>query len=133
MSVVLDVKLGGKTRMLIFNNWQREALGKIFGHDPLKAGQAIAKKSKESPLDALCDLIYTGLVGAYRVQRKDLDFTEADIVEWVGEIENQVVSEIFSAWVDSTGLRRLIPVKKDDEPESEKDKRAKKKGSPGRA
>ena len=133
MSVVLDVKLGGKVRTLVFNNWQREALGNIFGRDPLKAGQAIAKKSKESPLGALCDLVYTALIGAYRIQKKDLDFTDADVAEWVGEMDNVLMPAIFEAWVDSTGLRKLLPVKREDKPEAAKAKRAKKKASPGRA
>lgn len=109
MSGIIEIQLGGDLKTLRFNNWQKEALGKILGTDPLAAGKLIVERIKESYLLVACDLIYTGLIGNYRVQRKDIDFTMDDIVIWVGDAANDEITVVFDAWIESTGLRDLLP------------------------
>ncbi|QJB39727.1 hypothetical protein HF324_18435 [Chitinophaga oryzae] len=100
MSNIIEVQLGGALRTLRFNNWQKEALGSILGKDPLVAGKTLAKKAKESPLDALCDLVYTGLVGNYRIQRKNLDFTPSRWRSgWGMPISTNSVPSLLCGWI----------------------------------
>lgn len=127
MSNIIEVQLGGGLRTLRFNNWQKEALGNILGKDPLIAGKILAKKAKESPLDALCDLVYTSLIGDYRVQRKNLDFTPATVAEWLGEADINELGAVFTAWLDSSGLRKLIPTQPEENPKPGEKKPRKKK------
>lgn len=122
MSVILQLQLGGQLRTLKFNNWQKEALGNILGKDPLQAGKTLSKKAKESPLEAVSDLVYTGMIGAYRSRKADVDFTEADVFDWVGEADYKELATVFDAWVESTGLRKLIPEVKSDGEETGKKK-----------
>ncbi|WP_343692763.1 hypothetical protein [Chitinophaga sp.] len=119
-SGIIELELGGKARTLRFNNWQKEALGKIVGTDPLEAGQLISSKLNESPLLVVCDLVYTGLIGNYRVQMKDLDFTRQDVAEWIGDADNAILGKVFDAWLDASGLRQILPEQPDTEDSKKK-------------
>lgn len=105
--------LGGQLRTLRFNNYAKEQLGKIFGSDPLEATKTLLEKLKESPLKAMVDLTYSGLVGAYEAREVPIDFKRADVAEWIGDASDEDVAEVFNAWVDTTQLRSILP----DQPE----------------
>ncbi len=109
MSGITEINLGGKIVTLRFNNWQKEALGKLYGTDPLEAGRKMQERLEESILLVSCDLIYTGMVGNYRVQLKDIDFTIDQIVEWVADADNADIARVFNEWLGSSGQRNLLP------------------------
>ena len=132
MSGIIEIQLGGQVRTLRFNNWQKEALGKVLGQDPLKAAKTLSARAKDSIIDVIFDLVYTGLIGAYRAQRKDIDFTEAEVGEWVGDAENAALAGVFDVWIDSIGVRKLIPEQKADAKGSVQSRRVKKKPAPGK-
>lgn len=132
MSGVIEIKLGGKTVTLRFNLWQKDALGSLYGTDPLDALSKIQARAKDSVLLVICDLIYTGMIGNYRVQHKDIDFTIDQIIEWVGEAENVDIAAVYPAWLDSIGIRNLLPGEEASKKKQPSQKPATKKNHLGR-
>lgn len=107
--------LGGKLRSLRFNNYAKEELGKIFGKDTLEGTQALIDMLSNSPLKAMKGLVYSGMVGHYEARDMEIDYTRADVAEWVGDAEDNDLANVFSCWLDTTQLRSLLPENKQKE------------------
>lgn len=111
---MITINLGDKLRTLRFNNYQKEALGKLYGKDPLECAKIIADKWETSLMRAGADLIYTGLIGDYEARLKDLDFTRENVAEWVGDASDEDVAAAIKAWWEANQVRLLIKEKKED-------------------
>lgn len=108
MNGIVEIMIGGKLRTLRFNNYQKEALGKLYGKDPLECVQILTERWGNSSLRVAADLIYTGLIGDYEVKLKDRDFTREDVAEWVGEALDEDVAAVINAWSETDAVRTLI-------------------------
>lgn len=104
----IEIMLGGQLRTLRFNNYQKEALGKLYGSDPLESSQKMIEKWGESTLRIAGDLIYTGLIGAYEVKLKDRDFTREEVAEWVGDASDAELAMVIKAWQETDSVREII-------------------------
>ncbi len=104
MNGKIEILLGGKLRSLRFNNYQKEALGKLYGKDPLQCQKIIAEKWGDSILRMGVDLIYTGLIGDYEAKLKDRDFTREEVAEWVGDASDEDVATVIKEWMKPTRL-----------------------------
>lgn len=123
--MIVEIKLGGKYRTLRFNNYQKEALGKLYGSDPIESGQILSERWGQSALRVAADLIYTGLIGDYEAKLKDRDFSREDVAEWVGEASDQDIARVVNAWSETDAVRAIIKAKNGSEDTG-------KKKSPGR-
>jgi|GEM_PF-2186593 len=123
--MIVEIQIGGKYRTIRFNNWQKEALGKLYGADPLEAGQKMVERWGDSLLSLAADLVYTGLIGDYRVKLKDLDFTREQVMEWVGDADDKELATVINTWSETEAVRTLIKATNGTETEG-------KKKSPGR-
>lgn len=108
MSGIIEIKLGGKLRTLQFNNWQKEALGKLYGVDPLEVATKFAIAWADSLLTVSCDLAYTAMVGDYRVRRQPLDFTIDDVYAWAADASNEDMAKVLEGWTSTQEVRELI-------------------------
>lgn len=127
---MITIKLGGQLRSLRFNNYQKEALGKLYGKDPLECAKIIADKWETSLMRAGADLIYTGLIGDYEAKLKDLDFTREDVAEWVGDASDEDVAAAIKAWWEVNQVRLIIKEKKVDKADATGKGTRKKKAVP---
>lgn len=123
----IEIMLGGQLRTLRFNNYAKEQLGKIFGSDPLEAVQTLLDKLKESPVKAMVDLTYAGLIGAYEAREIPIDFVRADVAEWVGDADDTDMASVFNAWLDSSRLRSILPEQPDNNDDGNQGEAPKKK------
>lgn len=122
--MITEIQLGGKYRTIRFNNWQKEALGKIYGADPLEAGQKMLERWGDSMMSLAADLVYTGLIGDYRVKLRDIDFSREEVMEWVGDAKNEDLATVINAWSETEAVRSII--------KSNNGAPAEKKRSPGK-
>jgi len=106
--MITEIQLGGKYRSIRFNNWQKEALGKLYGADPLEAGQKMLERWGDSMMSLAADLVYTGLIGDYRVKLRDIDFSREEVMEWVGDAQNEDLATVINAWSETEAVRTLI-------------------------
>lgn len=124
--MIVEIQLGGKYRTLRFNNYQREALGRLYGKDPIECSQILAEKWANSAIRAAADLIYTGLIGDYEAKLKDWDFTREDVAEWVGEAADQDIANVVNAWSETDAVRSIIKPKNGSEDTGKKKPRGRK-------
>ena len=106
--MIIEIQLGGKLRSLRFNNWQKEALGKLYGSDPLEAGQKMIEKWGDSLMSLAADLVYTGLIGDYRIKLRDIDFSREDVMEWVGDAKDSDLAQVINTWSETEAVRSII-------------------------
>lgn len=106
--MIIEIQLGGKYRTIRFNNWQKEALGKIYGTDPLEAGHKMMERWGDSLVSLAADLVYTGMIGDCRVKLKDVDFSREQVMEWVGEAKNEDLAQVINTWSETEAVRSLI-------------------------
>ena len=109
--MIVEIKLGGKYRTLRFNNYQKEALGKLYGNDPIESGRLLGEKWATSAIRAAADLVYTGLIGDYEAKLKDRDFSREDVAEWVGEASDEDLAKVINTWSETDAVRTIIQSK----------------------
>jgi hypothetical protein len=109
--MIVEIKLGGKYRTLRFNNYQKEALGKLYDNDPIESSRLLGEKWATSALRAAGDLIYTGLIGDYEAKLKDRDFTREDVAEWVGDASDEDLAKVINTWSETDTVRTIIQSK----------------------
>jgi len=117
MSYVTEMHVGGELRSLRFNNWCREALGMLYGTDPMDAIVKLSESWKESYLNTAVDIIYCGLVGDLRVRRAPINFTINDVALWMEDMEDAAMVPALKLFFKSQEDRILIkmPEKKADQ------------------
>lgn len=92
---VIKVQLGGQERTLdVGKFWFTKFLGDSTGADPLTA--------KLSDFEWAIALVYAGMMADYKVNKKDVDFTKADVEDWVGSLEIEQVTEIVNEYIKLT-------------------------------
>lgn len=106
--MITEIQLGGKYRTIRFNNWQKEALGKLYGADPLEAGQKMLERWGDSMMSLAADLVYTGLIGDYRVKLRDIDFSREEVMEWVGDATNEDMATVITVWSETEAVRSIL-------------------------
>lgn len=106
--MIVEILLGGKYRSIRFNNCQKEALGKLYGADPLEAGQKMMERWGDSTMSLAADLVYTGLIGDYRVKLRDIDFSREEVMEWVGDAKNEDLAQVINTWSETEVVRSII-------------------------
>lgn len=121
--MIVDIKIGGKVRTLEFNNYAKEALGRVYGVDPMDSAEKMSKEWAESLLTVACDVIYCGLIGHYRVNRQTVDFTLGEVSRWVAEGEESEIAKALNAWGSTESVRKILRIEETEEP---------KKKSPGK-
>lgn len=122
--MITEIELGGQIRTLAFNNYSKEALGRLYGIDPMEATQKMSSDWSESLLTLACDVIYCGLIGHCRLTRASVDFKIKDVSEWVASGDEREIAKALNAWGSTEEVRSLIQL-------GGKGEEAKKK-SPGR-
>ena len=97
----MDIKIGGKIRGVKFNQLSLEELIKnnLSGMEGVGATYAI---------------VHAGLVGSSFVRREEIDYTFENVADWIDEISMseegiKIISEVISAFVESTAYKNLIP------------------------
>ena len=106
--MITEIQLGGKYRTIRFNNWQKEALGKLYGADPMEGGQKMLERWGDSMMSLAADLVYTGLIGDCRVKLRDIDFSREEVMEWVGDARNEDLAQVINTWSETEAVRSII-------------------------
>lgn len=106
--MIVEINIGGQLRTLAFNNYAKEALGRLYGVDPMESTRKLAAEWGESILTVACDVIYAGLVGQCRLNRTPVDFTIQDVSGWVAEGAEAEIGKALNAWSGTEEVRKLI-------------------------
>jgi len=80
MTGIIEVTLNGEVKQLKFGNYALEQYTKLTGVD---IGSIKQLSDDYTQLDMTADIIYCGLFGAYRSNKKVVDFTVQDVQSWV--------------------------------------------------
>lgn len=80
MTGIIEVTLNGEVKQLKFGNYALEQYTKLTGVD---IGSIKQLGDNYSQLDMTADIIYCGLFGAYRSNKKVVDFSIEDVQSWV--------------------------------------------------
>ena len=99
MTGVIEVTLNGEVKELRFGNYAFEKYNKITG---TSAGFIKEINEDYLQLDMVADIIYCGLFGQYRVNKKVIDFTIDDIrnsMDSISYIDQLKVIKEFMACV----------------------------------
>jgi len=83
MTGIIEVTLNGEVKQLKFGNYALEQYTKLTGVD---IGSIKQLDDNYSQLDMTADIIYCGLFGAYRSNKKVVDFTIQDVQSWVDSL-----------------------------------------------
>jgi hypothetical protein len=99
MTGIIEVTLNGEVKQLKFGNYALEKYTKLTGVD---IGNIKQLDDNYTQLDMTADIIYCGLFGAYRANKKVVDFTIDDVQSWVdsmGYADQLVVIKEFMSCV----------------------------------
>ena len=100
MTGIIEITLNGEVKQLKFGNYALEKYTKLTGVD---IGNLKQLDDNYSQLDMTADIIYCGLFGAYRSNKKVVDFTLEDIQSWVDSMgyadQLTVIKEFMSCVV----------------------------------
>lgn len=95
MSKIITVQLGGQERTLdVGKFWFTKFLGDSTGADPLNG--------KVSDFEWAVGLVNAGMLCDYKVNKKVVDFTKADVEEWVGSLEIEDVTGLINRYLEAT-------------------------------
>ena len=83
MTGILEITLNGEVKQLKFGNYSLEKYTQITGAD---IGSIKEIGEDYTQLDMVVDIIFCGLVGSYRSNKKVVDFTIDDVQIWVDNI-----------------------------------------------
>lgn len=114
----VEIIFRGHPVTLRFNNYADEALGELLGMDAIFAMTDLVKRMQVKPFQALADLIWVGLLGAYYIIDKERDFEMVDIREWIGDAKQDEAAKIIHAWQAGLEERQVIPKTQDVEKKS---------------
>ncbi len=106
-------------RALSFGNVFREALGRLYGKDPLEAVEELRKVWAESYTVAAIDIIYCAMAADCRLERTPISFTIQEVGRWFDDAADDDVAPVLKAYMQSQQERPILPehpVKKDHTP-----------------
>lgn len=88
----VEVTIGGASRLLKFGTNQLALFTQMHNVDLSEA---------DFGMHHLRDLIYTALVAGAKSQKKEVDFDEWAVGEWIDEIDQETFDKILSAFQNS--------------------------------
>ena len=83
MTGIIEVTLNGEVKQLKFGNYSLEQYTKVTGAD---IGTIKEITDNYTQLDMIADIVYCGLFGACRANKKVVDFTIEDVQSWADSI-----------------------------------------------
>jgi hypothetical protein len=83
MTGIIEVTLNGEVKQLKFGNYSLEQYTKVTGAD---IGTVKEITEDYTQLDMIADIVFCGLFGSYRANKKVVDFTVEDVQSWVDNI-----------------------------------------------
>lgn len=83
MTGIIEITLNGEVKQLKFGNYSLEQYTKITGAD---IGTVKEITEDYTQLDMIADIVFCGLFGAYRANRKVIDFNIQDVQSWVDSL-----------------------------------------------
>ena len=92
----ITINLNGQDRTLDVGKFYfTKFLGEAIGQDPLNA--------KVDQFDWVVGIVYAGMMTDCKTNKKDPDFTKADIEGWIGVLEIEQVTGIINQYLEVTG------------------------------
>jgi hypothetical protein len=99
----LTINLGGIDRTLNFGKfWFQKFYGEAVGKDPLNGSEIELTPDKQ--FDFVVNLVYAGLKTTYKSEKRTEDFTKGDIIEWVGDEDNDTILAFIHDYVTLTTI-----------------------------
>ena len=91
----MTLNLGGIERGLKFNFGTLRFLGELSGKDPLLTATTNDFKSQ---FDQGRMIIQAAMMSNYLSMKKEVDFTEKDVIDWVSELSVSEVAEVLNTF-----------------------------------
>lgn len=104
MHKIVEVEIKGKKRALIFNNYARVEIARVLNMDPLHILDSIEELSNRNYLLLLKTLVYAGHCGDCYRRQDTTDLTREDIGEWIGDAHDDILFEVYRAFLDAEGF-----------------------------
>ena len=87
--------LGGLERGLKFNFGTLRFIGELSGNDPLLMTTTAGAMDQFTQSRII---IHAALLSNYLSMKKQVDFTEAEVIDWVSELSMQQVTEVIQVF-----------------------------------
>ena len=101
----VEIQFGGTLRSFKFNEFaHRKITETIF--DDIAKGYSVSEHEINS--NSIIATFYGGLLGAYYVERKVVDFTFEDVVNWLGDAKDDDVVKVCNTYSDTQRYKDFI-------------------------
>ena len=123
MQGITRINLGGKERVLRFNNFANIEIAKVlFNSETAKPDlpnflDALFKLNAKNHYLLLKMLIYSGIIGNDYVVGFQESVTIEEVGEWVADLKPEDSSKVWESFIDASGLT----LKQDEDKEKEDD------------
>lgn len=97
----IRIPLGGKMRLLKFS---LNALASYSQRYNISIEDMQRMSAKRMTLQQLRDVLFFALAEGYRIEGKEVDFTELEVGDWLQDAGGDKLKEIFKAYEGATAL-----------------------------
>lgn len=101
----ISIQFGGRLRDFKFNEIAHRKITSLIFDDIAKGYAATEQEINACTITAT---FYGGLLGAYYVERKELDFTFNDIAEWLDKANELAIQKVCNCYAETQRYKDFI-------------------------